>query len=61
LDEAGVTAGQALGEEWKNAMAFSDMHNREGFAADPRGYCERMWRALGSDNPVAVKLPLVKR
>jgi hypothetical protein len=60
LDSASVTEDQAMGYEWKRAMAFADMQNREGFANDPSGFCERIWKAIG-DNPVAVSLPLLKR
>jgi hypothetical protein len=61
LDNAGVTEDQARGDEWKRAMAFADMHNREGFTDDPQAFCDRMWKAIGEDNPVAVELPLLKR
>jgi hypothetical protein len=61
VDEAGVTEDQARGDEWEKAMAFADIQSREGFAADPQGFCERMWKAIGNDHPVAVRLPLLKR
>ncbi len=60
LDGAKVTEDQAKGEEWKLAMAIADLHNRKGFADDAKAFCERVQKALG-DNPIAVKLPLLRR
>jgi hypothetical protein len=61
LDAVGLTAAQASGDEWKNVMAIADKQNRKASADDPDGFCELMWKVLGSGHSVAVKLPLLKR
>jgi hypothetical protein len=61
LDAVGLTAAQASGGEWKNVIVLVDKQNRKAYADDPAGFCELMWKALGSGHSVAVKLPLLTR
>ena len=61
LDAVGLTAAQGSGDEWKTVIALVDKQNRKAHADDPDGFCELMWKTLGSDHSVAVKLPLLKR
>jgi hypothetical protein len=61
LDAVGLTAAQASGDEWKNLIALVDKQNRKAHSDDPDGFCELMWKVLGSGHSVAVKLPLLKR
>lgn len=61
LDAVKLTAAQASAVEWKNVIAVADKQNRKAYADDPDGFCELMWKILGSNKSVAVKLPLLKR
>ncbi|MGH6680517.1 MAG: hypothetical protein ACREDL_16665 [Bradyrhizobium sp.] len=56
-DGAGVTPDQAMGEEWKTAMALADVYAEEGYKKDPTGWCFRMWKMAGQN----LKSPILSK
>lgn len=60
-DSAGLTPGQVASTEWQRAMMRGERNAKEGYAKDPAGFCDRMWRFLGPDHPGMVKYTLLTR